>query len=111
MKRILDYYLIEWKKRKKRKPLLLRGARQVGKTYAARKLGKSFSQYIEINLEENGTARKIFSEDHDIKRILFQLSELFDVDVDPGSTLIFIGITQKTSVFQAEDEWVSFARA
>ena len=51
MKRIIDYYLSEWKKRDNRKPLLLRGARQVGKTHAMRELGKSFPNFVEINLE------------------------------------------------------------
>ena len=40
MKRIIDYYLLEWKCSRLRKPLLLRGARQIGKTYAARQLGE-----------------------------------------------------------------------
>ena len=51
MKRIIDFFLQEWKNEQfARKPLLLRGARQVGKTHAARNLGKSFKNFIEINL-------------------------------------------------------------
>ena len=78
----------EWKK-KKRKPLLLRGARQVGKSYAAQKLGRSFDHVIEINLEKNEFARKVLSEDLDIKRILLQLSETYG-NIVPGKTLLFI---------------------
>jgi uncharacterized protein len=48
MKRSIDHYLIEWKQSPQRKPLLLRGARQVGKTYAAHQLGKSFENFVEI---------------------------------------------------------------
>ena len=43
MKRIIDHFLKEWKNESERKPLLLRGARQVGKTHAVRELGTSFS--------------------------------------------------------------------
>ena len=53
MKRIIDHYLGEWKQRPDRKALLLRGARQVGKTYAVRELGKKFDELVEINLELN----------------------------------------------------------
>jgi len=59
MKRIIDYYLLEWKNRTDRKPLLLRGARQVGKTHAVRELGKTFLSFIEINLELNESVRNI----------------------------------------------------
>lgn len=90
MKRIIDHFLIEWKNRKNRKPLLLRGARQVGKTYAIQKLGKTFPTFIEINLESNEAAKSIFEYDMDPKRILLQLSELTQKNIIPGSTLLFI---------------------
>lgn len=89
MKRIIDYFLSEWKIRSNRKPLLLRGARQVGKTHSIRALGKSFETFIEINLETNEAARKIVERDLDPKRIILQLSELLQKDIKPGSTLLF----------------------
>lgn len=89
MKRIIDYFLLEWKHKSSRKPLLLRGARQVGKTHAARVLGKTFAQFIEINLEANLAARTILEKDFDIQRILLQLSELLQIKIIPGSTLLF----------------------
>ena len=89
MKRIIDYYLLEWKKTQRRKPLLLRGARQVGKTYSIRKLGKTFKNFIEINLELNEGARKIIEKDLDPHVIVQQLSELLQCDITPGSTLLF----------------------
>ena len=59
MKRIIDYYLQEWKQETyHRKPLLLRGARQVGKTHAVRVLGKTFKHFIEIIVEDK-TSHKI----------------------------------------------------
>ena len=89
MKRIIDYFLMEWKNRKSRKPLLLRGARQVGKTHAVRQLGKTFKNFIEINLESNESARKIIEKDLDVERIILQLSELLQKKIEPGSTLLF----------------------
>jgi len=89
MKRIIDYNLLEWKNKVNRKPLLLRGVRQVGKTHAVRQLGKSFSNFIEINLETNDAARKIIETDLDIERIILQLSELLQKKIEAGSTLLF----------------------
>ena len=50
-KRNIDIKLMEWKASQRRKPLLIRGARQVGKTSAVRHLGKEFKYFVEINLE------------------------------------------------------------
>lgn len=91
MKRIIDYYLQEWKQEPyHRKPLLLRGARQVGKTHAARVLGKTFEHFIEINLEADQGAREIMVQDYDIHRIIFQLSQYLGQEIIPGKTLLFI---------------------
>jgi predicted AAA+ superfamily ATPase len=91
MKRTIDYFLLEWKnKQYDRKPLLFRGARQVGKTYAARNLGKTFKYFVEVNLESHADLRTIFTRDHDPKRIIFQLSEYLKKEIIPGSTLLFI---------------------
>lgn len=91
MKRLIHYFLLEWKhERYDRKPLLLRGARQVGKTHAARILGKTFKHFVEINLEVDTNLRTIFTQDRDPKRIVFQLSQYLQKDIIPGSTLLFI---------------------
>ena len=50
MKRIVDYYLLHWKHYQFRKPLLLRGARQVGKTFAVRELGKTYENFVKYYL-------------------------------------------------------------
>ena len=52
MKRNIDIELLKWKKTSQRKVLLIRGTRQIGKTYAIRKLGETFKHFIEINFEE-----------------------------------------------------------
>lgn len=91
MKRIIDYFLLEWKNDiYQRKPLLIRGARQVGKTHSVRKLGKTFKNFAEVNLEADKKARKIFSHDLDPKKIVFQLSQHLNIDITPGETLLFI---------------------
>ncbi len=51
MKRLIDWHLLRWKGDSRRKALLLRGARQVGKTFAVRQLGKTFESTLEINFE------------------------------------------------------------
>jgi predicted AAA+ superfamily ATPase len=95
MKRCIDYYLLEWKQEVHRKPLLLRGARQVGKTYAIRTLGSTFEHFIEVNLEQDRVAKAIFERDLDIKRIIFQLSTHLNKDIIPGKTLLFIDEIQQ----------------
>lgn len=50
--RIIDKYLEEWKNDPERKPLLLRGARQVGKSTAVRHLAEKFNNFVEINFEK-----------------------------------------------------------
>ena len=59
--RIIDKYLLEWKDEEGRKPLLLRGARQVGKSSAVRNLGKSFKYFAEVNFEKQKAAATFFS--------------------------------------------------
>ena len=51
MERFINFYLNQWFIDKSRKPLLLRGARQVGKTFAVRNLGKKLPYFVEINCE------------------------------------------------------------
>ncbi len=90
MKRIIDYYLHSWKYDLLRKPLLLRGARQVGKTHAARILGKTFPDFFEINLESQPAAHIIFEKDLQPDRIIRELSAFMQKPIVPGKTLLFI---------------------
>ena len=90
MKRLIDYELEQWKIRSKHKPLLLRGARQIGKTHAVRALGKTFEDYLEINLEDNPKARDIFEKDLFPERIAREIAVLFErPPIIPGKTLLF----------------------
>ncbi len=90
MKRLIDYYLHLWKDDQYRMPLLLRGARQVGKTFSVRKLGESFPEFVEINLEETPEAHAIFEKNLDPERMIAQLSAIIRQPINPGKTLLFI---------------------
>ena len=90
MKRAIIQHLREWKFRKNRNPLILRGARQVGKTYIIEEFAKTdFKNCLNINLEEKPELKKLFF-DNDVKRILIELTILLNEDVSYGNTLLFI---------------------
>jgi predicted AAA+ superfamily ATPase len=91
-KRKIDIHLLEWKNAESRKPLLLRGARQVGKSSAVRELGKSFDTFLEINFENksNAGAKRIFEKHSDPRLICDELSALYEVPITSGKTLLFL---------------------
>ncbi len=90
MKREIIQYLKEWKNRTDRNPLIVRGARQVGKTYIIEEFANSdFKNCLKINLEEKPELKKLFF-DNDVKRILTELSILLNEEVSFGETLLFI---------------------
>lgn len=67
--------LMEWKLNPNRKPLIIKGARQVGKTWLMKEFAqKEFSKWVYINFEDNGLAKGVFEKDFDIQRIIMQLS-------------------------------------
>ncbi len=94
-KRIIDLHLKRWKVDIYRKPLLLRGARQVGKTYAARKLGQTFEYYVEVNFEQMKEACLIFEKDLIPEKLIRALSLLMKVPIIPGKTLLFFDEVQE----------------
>ena len=90
MKRLVDYYLHSWKNDPYRMPLLLRGARQIGKTFSVRSLGVSFAQFVEINLEEMPEVHVIFEKNLDPERMIAELCVVLKKPIIPGVTLLFI---------------------
>ena len=90
MKRIIDHYLLEWKTDSTRQPLLLRGARQIGKTYAVRQLGKTYESFVEINLEFEEQAHIAFQGKLDPVEMIIKLSAAVKKDIIPGKTLLFL---------------------
>jgi predicted AAA+ superfamily ATPase len=95
LKRTIDWHLTDWKSNKYRKPLLLRGARQVGKTHAIRKLGEQFDEIVEINFELAQGARPIFEKDLQPERIIRDLSFYTNQKIEPGKTLLFFDEIQE----------------
>lgn len=95
MKRQLLIELTHWQSSSTRKPLLLRGARQVGKTHIVRQLGKNFEKYVEINFEKNPDLKIIFEHDLDPIRIIKELSIVLKTKIEPGNTLLFIDEIQE----------------
>ena len=90
MEREIMHSLVEWKGRKTRKPLLIRGARQVGKTYVIEHFGtKYFSNFLNINLEHQKELCSVLSK-RNIKSLIAELSLFFDTEIVPGKTLLFI---------------------
>ena len=94
-KRIIDFHLDRWKIDPFRKPLLLRGARQVGKTYAVRRLGGQFKSFVEINFEKLEEAASIFEKDLAPERLILALSLLAKTPIIPGETLLFFDEVQE----------------
>ncbi len=89
-RRNVDSKLLEWKNDPRRKPLLIRGARQVGKSFAVRHLGETFKYFVEINLEKRPELKQLFTEDIDVKKTCANLSAVVGVPIVPGETLLFI---------------------
>lgn len=95
MKRLIDTHLLDWKSRSYRKPLLLSGARQIGKTYAVRELGKTFDNFVEVNFEDYGEeAFKLFEKDLDAERLIQDLIVVTKQNIVPGKTLLFFDEVQ-----------------
>lgn len=94
-KRLIDKYLVEWAQKDSHKPVLLRGARQVGKSTAVRNLGKSFKTFVEINLEKQPEYRKFFEGNLDVSRIIPQISAQCGQKIIPGETLLFLDEIQE----------------
>ncbi|MBW6459492.1 MAG: ATP-binding protein [Bacteroidales bacterium] len=89
MKRYIDQELLRWKSDPVRKTLLVRGARQVGKTFSVRELGKSFTYYLEVNFESDREVHHFFEKDLDPNELSRNLSAYYNVPIKDGETLLF----------------------
>ena len=88
--------LVEWKNSEERKPLVLLGARQVGKTYSLLDFGKQHYKHVAyINCDNNEQAKNLFVQDYNIERILFAIAAITGVPVVPGETLIILDEIQE----------------
>jgi len=88
-KRIIDAILVDWSQEMGRKPLLLRGARQTGKTAAVRELGRRFKHYVEINFDNDAGAAHYFQDNLEPEELCKRLSVYVRTPIIPGETLLF----------------------
>ena len=96
MKRLIYSKLLEWKNRSDHKPLVLEGARQVGKTYILQEFGKNeFENMVYINCENNEAIKQLFAIDFNINRILLGLEAYSLQKIVPGKTLLFLDEIQE----------------
>ena len=96
IERSIDKLLLEWKNSDCRKPLLLRGARQVGKSWAVEHLGETFDYFIEVNFEKRPEMLDVFQKIHDVHELTANLSIYYNTPVIPGRTLLFLDEIQKS---------------
>lgn len=88
--------LVSWKKTIRRKPLIIRGARQVGKTWLMKEFGeKEYEQTIYINFESSKHLKNIFTDDFDIERIITALQIETEIIFNPKNTLIIFDEIQE----------------
>ena len=88
-RRIAQKYLYEWAQKEERKPLVLRGARQVGKTTLVKMFAADFAHYIYLNLEEKEDA-ELFAADSSFDDLLVGIFFKANIPIDSSRTLIFI---------------------
>lgn len=95
MKRLLYEKLVEWKNSKTRKPLILNGARQVGKTWLLTEFAKNeYQNFVYINCENNATMQNMFF-DYDVKRIIRSFEAVANTKIEKGKTLIVVDEIQE----------------
>jgi predicted AAA+ superfamily ATPase len=87
--RKIDRDLLEWSKESRRKPSLLRGARQVGKSTSVRELAKNFEYFLEINFEEQKRVHSLFDGDLSPRELCDNLSVMYNIPFVAGKTLLF----------------------
>jgi len=97
MKRDIDNDLIKWKKSQRRKPLIIRGARQVGKTWSIKEFGKQqFKNTVIIDFERNKEFSSVFDSNLDPKTIIETIEILKGEKIKEGATLLFFDEIQNT---------------
>lgn len=96
MKRNAWKQLQEWKEKEGRKPLLVKGARQVGKTYLIRKFAEAhFKNVVYVNCDNEPRVKNLFAEDYDIERIIKMLQLISGQKIVAGETCIILDEIQE----------------
>lgn len=95
MERSIYSSLKKWKESPTRKPLILQGARQVGKTYILKEFGaREYSEVVYINSDDNNDMQNMFV-DYDVDRIIRSLSAISGVSIKPSTTLLILDEIQE----------------
>ncbi len=95
MKRLLLINLRNWARNHPHKPIILRGARQVGKTHLIKQFGQEFKSFVSINFERQPEAISLFEKDLDPERLIRDLSLITGKKIIPGETLLFLDEVQE----------------
>jgi len=90
MKRDIFQVLLDWKAGSNRKPILMRGARQVGKSWLAKEFGKTFPSYVEVNFERNPEICGLFQGDLEPRTLCRNLANYLGKEITPGQSLLFL---------------------
>ena len=100
MERYVMNKLVKWKNKPGRKPLILKGARQVGKTWLMKEFGKRYFKYTAyVNFDNNDKMLDVFEMDYNVERILMAINIETGVKIIPQETLIiFYEIQEVTGV-------------
>lgn len=95
LRRKIDSFLIEWKKNPDRLPLIIRGARQVGKTYSIEKFAKTYNNFVEINFITSPEYKRVFSSGYSPDKIIREITLINpDFKFVPNETLILFDEVQ-----------------
>lgn len=96
IERDITHKLLDWKKSRGRKPLIIKGARQIGKSWAVEDFGKRYYNYVAVfNFDRKRELKEIFEKTKDPSRLLHELSFFTDVPLLPRKTLIFFDEIQE----------------
>lgn len=96
MERTLIHELLVWKEKENRKPLILKGVRQCGKTYLLKDFGNRYYDTVAyFNFEETDSLISVFEKDYDTKRIILELELFLGKSIKPGTTLIVLDEIQE----------------
>ena len=96
MYREITSNLLEWKENPRKKPLLLTGVRQCGKTYIIKEFAeKNFDNLVHINFEESENLSAIFEYDFDVHRIFKEIERAVSQQIIPGKTILFLDEIQQ----------------
>ncbi len=98
MERIAESFLNNWKGNERRKPLIVRGARQVGKTHTITSFGKSaFENFVKIDFEREPLMKQLFESDLNPVRICNEIEIIKNTKIRQGKTLLFLDEIQECS--------------